>query len=144
MSNSLRPHGLYSPWNSPGQNSGVGSLFLLQGIFPTQVLNPGLSHWASLVAQLVKNLPEMQETPVQFLGWEDPLEKEKATHCSILAWRIPWLCKSMGSQRVRHNWATFTARASAGPRLKCQIQSVAPLTEKCVWQFKELSFIRRL
>ena len=45
--------------------------------------------WASLVAQLVKNLPEMQETPVQFLGWEDPLEKGKATHCSILAWRIP-------------------------------------------------------
>ena len=52
-------------------------------------LNPGLPHWASLVAQLVKNLPEMQETPVQFLGWEDPLEKGKATHCSILAWRMP-------------------------------------------------------
>ena len=46
--------------------------------------------WASLVAQLVKNLPAMQETWVQFLGWEDPLEKGKATHSSILAWRIPW------------------------------------------------------
>ena len=45
---------------------------------------------ASLVAQLVKNLPAMQETPAQFLGWEDPLEKGKATHYSILAWRIPW------------------------------------------------------
>ena len=45
---------------------------------------------ASLIAQLVKNLPAMQETPVQFLGWEDPLEKQKATHSSILAWRIPW------------------------------------------------------
>ena len=42
MSNSLRPHGLYSPWNSPGQNTGVGSLSLLQGIFPTQELNQGL------------------------------------------------------------------------------------------------------
>jgi len=46
--------------------------------------------WASLVAQLVKNLPAMLETWVRFLGWEDPLEKEKATHSSILAWRIPW------------------------------------------------------
>ena len=46
--------------------------------------------WASLVAQLVKNLPAMQETWVGSLGWEDPLEKGKATHSSILAWRIPW------------------------------------------------------
>ena len=46
--------------------------------------------WASLVAQLVKNTPPMQETWVQSLGWEDPLEKGKATHSSILAWRIPW------------------------------------------------------
>ena len=45
---------------------------------------------ASLVAQLVKNLPTMQETWVQFLGQEDPLEKEMATHSSILAWRITW------------------------------------------------------
>ena len=46
--------------------------------------------WASLVAQLVKNPPAMWETWVQSLGWEDPLEKEKATHSSVLAWRIPW------------------------------------------------------
>ena len=46
--------------------------------------------WASLVAQLVKNLPAMQETWVQSLGWEDPLEKGMATHSSIPAWRIPW------------------------------------------------------
>ena len=45
---------------------------------------------ASLVAQLVKNLPAMQETWVQSLDWEDPLDKGKATHSSILAWRIPW------------------------------------------------------
>ena len=45
---------------------------------------------ASLVAQLVKNPPAMQETLVQFLGWEEPLEKGKGTHSSILAWRIPW------------------------------------------------------
>ena len=46
--------------------------------------------WASLVAQLVKNLPAMQETPVQSLGRENPLEKEKATHSHILTWRILW------------------------------------------------------
>ena len=45
---------------------------------------------SSLVAQLVKNLPAMQDTWVQSLGWEDPLEKGMATHTSILAWRIPW------------------------------------------------------
>jgi len=46
--------------------------------------------WTSLVAQLVKNLPVMRQTWVQSLDWEDPLEKGKATHSSILAWRIPW------------------------------------------------------
>ena len=56
--------------------------------------------WASLVAQLVKNPPVMQETWVRSLGWEDPLEKGKATHFSILAWRILW---TMGSQRIRHD-----------------------------------------
>ena len=62
--------------------------------------------WASLVAQLVKNLPAMQETWIRSLGWKDPLEKGTATHSSILAWRIPWI--SMGSQRVIHNCATST------------------------------------
>ena len=52
--------------------------------------------WASLVGQLVKNPPPMRETWVQSLGWEDPLEKGKATHASILAWRIPWTILSMG------------------------------------------------
>ena len=55
---------------------------------------------ASLVAQMVKNLPAMRESGVQSLGWEDPLEKGKATHSSILAWRIPWTVWSMGSQTL--------------------------------------------
>ena len=93
VSDSLQPHGLYSPWNSPGQNTGVGSLSLLQGIFPTQGSNPGLPHcgqilyqlshkgsprmleWvahpfysrSSLIAQVVKNLPAMWETWVPSL-----------------------------------------------------------------------------
>ena len=62
----------------------------------------------SLVAQLVKNLPAMQETWVRSLGWEDPLEKGMATHSSVLAWRIlgtgePGGLPSMGSHRVRHD-----------------------------------------
>ena len=52
---------------------------------------------------LVKNLPEMRETWVPPLGWEDPLEKGKATHSSIVAWRIPRTIQSMGSQRVGQN-----------------------------------------
>ena len=58
---------------------------------------------ASLVAQLVKNPPVVRETWVRSLGWEDPLEKGKATHSSILAWRIPWIVQSMESQRVGHD-----------------------------------------
>ena len=61
-----------------------------------------------LVAQTVKHLTTVWETWVQSLGWEDPLEKEMATHSSIPAWEIPWMekpgrIKSMGSQRVRHD-----------------------------------------
>ena len=60
------------------------------------------------MAQRLKLLPAMWETWVQSLGWEDPLEKEVATHSSILAWRIPWMeesggLQSMGSQRVGHD-----------------------------------------
>ena len=68
-----------------------------------------LSHYrASLVPQLVKNLPAMQETWVRSLGQEDLLEKEMATHSSILTWRIPWTeepggLESMESQRVGHD-----------------------------------------
>ena len=65
--------------------------------------------WASPVAQLVRNLPAMRETWVWSLGWEDPLEKGKATHSSILAWRIPRTVYIVqGSQRVGHDWETFT------------------------------------
>ena len=63
---------------------------------------------ASLVAQLIKNLPARQETWVRSLGWEGPLEKETATHSSTLAWKIPWTeepdrLQSMGLQRVGYN-----------------------------------------
>ena len=64
------------------------------------LLISGFSFRASLVAQLVKNLPAMQETQVQSLGWEDPLEEKMATHSSILAWVIPWTEESGGLQSM--------------------------------------------
>ena len=72
----------------------------------TQLSNEHIAY-ASLVAQTVKRLPAMQETWVQSLGQEDPLEKEMATHSSTLAWKIPWTgepgrLQSMGSQRLGH------------------------------------------
>ena len=64
--------------------------------------------WVSSVAQMLENLPAMQETQVQFLGQEDPLVKEMAVHFSILAWKNPWTeepgrLQSMGSQKDRHD-----------------------------------------
>ena len=88
------------------QDVDVGYFFLVLGWLL------GLS--ASLVAQMVKRLPTMQETRVRSLGWEDPLEKEMATHSSIHAWKIPWTeepggLQSIGSQRVRHDCATSSS-----------------------------------
>ena len=67
---------------------------------------------AFLVAQMVKNLPVMQEIQVRSLGQEDPLEKGMATHSSVLAWRIPWTeesggLQSMGSQRIGHDYILY-------------------------------------
>ena len=80
--------------------------------------------FTSLVAQTVKRLPTMWETWVQSLGREDLLEKEMATHSSILAWKIPWTVEpgrllSMGSQRVGHDFTfTFTLRKQKTCTLK--------------------------
>ena len=83
--------------------------YILEYFFYVEVFNSG----AFLLAQMVKNLPAMQETQVQSLGQEDPLEKGIATNFSILAWRIPWTeepggLKSMGLQRVGDNWMANT------------------------------------
>ena len=83
------------------QHTSVGKEFTCNAGNPSSIPGTGRStgegigyplqySWASFVAQLVKNLPAMQETWVQSLDWGDPLEKEKATHSSILVWRIPW------------------------------------------------------
>ena len=76
------------------------------------------------MAQPVRSLPTMQKTQVRSQGWEDPLEKETATHSSILAWRLPWTeepagLQSMGSHRVRHDWGTSPLSS-----LSCSIQDL--------------------
>ena len=84
-------HGVAKSCMWQSLNSGDPSLILGSGRLAGEGISYPLQYsWASLVAQLVKNLPAMQETWVQSLGWKDPLEKGKATHSSILAWRIPW------------------------------------------------------
>ena len=111
--------GIWNLFNIWFIDSSVGKEFTCNAGDPGSISGSGRSpgkgigyplqySWASFVAQLVKNPPTMWETWVQSLGWEDPLEKGKATHSSILAWRIPRTVQSMGSQRVRHDWATFT------------------------------------
>ena len=101
VSDCLRSHGLYSPWNSPGQNTGSGSLSLLQGIFPTQGSNPGLPHCWWILYQLSHkiNIKWMCKYKINI--------KLMYINFSILAWRIPWIVESLGPQRVRHNWMTF-------------------------------------
>ena len=84
------------PHSSVGKESacsaGDPSLIPASGRYPGEGIGYPLQYsWASLVAQLVKNLPAVWETWVRSLGWEDPLEKGTATHSSILAWRISWI-----------------------------------------------------
>ena len=86
--------------------------------------------WASLVAQRLKRLPAMQEMWVWSLGQEDPLEKEMATHSSILAWSIPWTeepgrLQSMGSQRVGHKWATSLLNTGEWVKLLSRVRLFA-------------------
>ena len=87
VSDSLRPHGLYSPWNSPGQNTGVGNLSLLQGIFPTQRSNPGLPHYRWILYQL-----RLQGSPI-LLNLSLIWLQEEACFCS--AAHAQWPCPAL-------------------------------------------------
>ena len=101
--------------------------------------------WLKNEEAIVKHLPTMQETWVQSLGGEDPLEKEMATHFSILAWRIPWTeepgrLQFMGSQRVGHNWATPLTHSLTNYRrhilFKYQLSHLTKLT--IFWAIKQV------
>ena len=100
------------------QSKGLSRVFFNTAVQKHQWFNTQPSYTrASLVAQRLKHLPAMQETWVQSLGREDPLEKKMATHSSILAWRIPWTeepggLQSMGSQKVGHDWVTLLTHSA--------------------------------
>ena len=132
----LHPARLLCPWVSPGKNTGMGCHFLLQGIFLTQEVNPGLLHQSHIlyrlnyegnhmvisiwIVLLLYDFPGGSDgkasvyntgVPVRSLGREDPLEKEMAIHSSTVARKIPWTeelgrLQSIGSQRVGHDWVT--------------------------------------
>ena len=96
------------PSSSAGKESAgnAGDLGLIPGSGRSarEGMNYPLQYsWASLMTQLVMNSCAAQETWVRSLSWEDPLEKGKATHSSILSRRTPWIVQSMGSQRVGHD-----------------------------------------
>ena len=97
VSDSLR-HGLYSPWNSPGQNTGVGSLSLLQGIFPTQGLNPGIPHCRQILYQL------SHEGSPRILEWV------AYPFSSRSSWPRNWTRASCIAGRFFTNWATREAQ----------------------------------
>ena len=102
----------YKLWGFP--NSSVGKESACNAGEPSSISGLGRSagegigyplqySWTLFLAQLVKNSPAMRETWVRSLDWEDHPEKGKATHSSILAWRIPWTVQSVGSQKVGHD-----------------------------------------
>ena len=130
---------LFNPWNSSGQNTGMGRVAFPfsrgspnPGIKPRSPTlqvdslpvsgkptqgNTGLQkkyYWL-LVVQTVKNLPVVQETQVQSLDRNDPLQEEMATHSSILAWRIQWT-EQHGLQRTGHDWMINTFTFSLSPK----------------------------
>ena len=92
--------------------------------------------WAFLVAQLVKNSPAMQEAWVGSLGWEDPLEKGKATHSSILAWRIPWTSHGVTKRQAQlSDFHSFTIYDKRGKTTQCRKDS---LFNKCAGKTGQL------
>ena len=108
-----------------------------------EILLP-VNNRVSLVVQMVKNLPAMWETWVWSLSQEDPLEKELATHSSILAWIIPWIeepgrLEFMGSQRVRHDWSNLACSTLIMPRITPVCLGI-PTFRSPVFTGKVLSF----
>ena len=142
------------PGSSDGKKSAcnAGDLSLIAGLWrsPGEGLGyPVQYSWTFLVAQRSKHLPAMPGTWVQSLGWEYPLEKEMATHSSILAWKIPWTedpsgLQSTGSQRVRHNLATsllLSANVNSNSRA-CSLKTENSLYIKsCNWWWQGFLFI---
>ena len=126
----LQLHGLYSPWNSPGQNAGVGILFLLQGTFPTQVSNPGLPHCRQILYQLSHKgscflrgsskhflSPEESKSHMHLFYWPGKLQGRERSRLFLLCWyRYPSYHpiqthkRRILSQSIDEIWVKFTKR----------------------------------
>ena len=119
LDSSLRPYGLYSSWNSPGQNSGVGSLSLLQGIFPTQGLNPGLLHCRRILYHL-----SHQGSP-RILEWvASPFSRGSSLH---------WTRVSCIAGRFFTNWAIREAQPKQVPAFTYLIPCCDMLLSKLIF-----------
>ena len=126
MSYSSQPHGLYSPWNSPGQNSGVGSLCLLQGIFPTQGLNPGLPHCRPILYQLGhKGSPQFVGGLCNSLGSVSPQQKFEAMDGPVLQLCFIWQTKENASWR-REGWLTQKMQREVRPEAQFWLLFLCP------------------
>ena len=116
MSDSLRPHGLYSSWNSPDQNTGVGSLSLLQGIFPTQGLNPGLLHCRRILYQLShKGSPKILEWVAYPFSRGSSWPRGQTGVCCIAG-------------RFFTNWAMREAMGAKGVKFNVVVQLLSCVT----------------
>ena len=137
MSDSLRPHGLYSPWNSPGQNTGVGSLSLLQGIFPTQGSNPGLLHCRRILYQLShKGSPRILEwVAYPFLQWIFPTQESNR---GLLNYRwILYRLSSQGSPKYTCVYSNYTYIYTHLPAYAvCPPRLIAMISLGCKSSFK--------
>ena len=120
MSNSLQPHGLYSPWNSPGQNTGVGNLSLFQGIFWTQGLNLGLPHCRQILYQLShKETPRILEWVAYpfFRGSSRPM-KRTTVSCIASGFFTNWAIREPHLKILHNSTSTFLQKLSIMSDLK--------------------------
>ena len=107
-------------------------------VFPLCCLPGTKLWWTSLVAQMVKHLPTVRETWVRSLGWEDPLEKEVATHSSTLAWKIPWTEeRSRLQSRVAKSWTRLSDFTSS---LQTMVEVMKIMVTSCfeLWCWRRL------
>ena len=132
VSDSLRPNGLYSPWNSPGQNTGVGSLSLLQGIFPNQGRNPGLPHCRQILYQMShKGSPRILEWAAYPFSRESSWPRNwTGVSCIAGSFFTSWATSEAKSRTLR---VKYLFQSSHGSREDPSLSSSPVLVSWCQW-----------
>ena len=128
MSDSLWPHGLYSPWNSPGQNTWVGSCFLLQGIFPTQGLNLGLLHCREIIYQLShKGSPRILEwVAYPFSSGSSWLRNQTRVSCTAGRFFTSWAIREAPNKKGTRSNSYLKKNRHISMERDCRGQGVCP------------------